>query len=74
MPLRPMNKLIINGNKHKFDFRNQIQPTQVVNNQVGAMIHVVDIAHKWNVFLHELNGNTTFNTMKNCNLVHTKAN
>jgi hypothetical protein len=74
MLLKAMRKIIIDGNKHRFNFKNQTQTTLIVNNQVGAMNHVVDIAHKWNMFLHELNGNTTFNTMKNRNLIYTKAN
>jgi hypothetical protein len=74
MLLKAMRKIIIVGDKHRFDFKNEIQPIQIVNKQVGAMSHVVDITHKWNMFLHELNGNTTFNTMKNHNLIYTKAN
>jgi hypothetical protein len=69
-----MIKIIIDGNKYRFNFRNQIQHVQALNNQVGVMRHAMDTAHKWNMFVHELNGNTTFNTMKNCNLVYTKVN
>jgi len=67
MPLRAMNKIIVDGSKHKFDFRDQIQLVQALNNQVGAMSHVVDTTYKWN-------GNTTFNTMKNHNPICTKTN
>jgi hypothetical protein len=32
MPLRAMNKIIVDGNEHKFDFRNQTQLVQTLNN------------------------------------------
>lgn len=67
MFLTTMNKIIVNGSKHKFDFRDQTQLVQALNNQIGVMSHVVDTIYKWS-------GNTTFNTMKNHNPICTKAN
>jgi hypothetical protein len=32
MLLRAMNKIILDGSKHKFDFRNQTQLVQALNN------------------------------------------
>jgi hypothetical protein len=38
------------------------------------MNHVMNIIHKWNMFLHELGDNTIFHTMKNHNSICTKTN
>jgi hypothetical protein len=74
MPFRTMSKIIIDGSKHRFNFRNQTQRVQTLNYQVGVMKHVMDTAHKWSMFMHELRGNDTFNTMKNYNPICTKIN
>ncbi len=63
MPLNVMNKMIIHRGKQKCDLGDQTQVAQSLNDQVGAMNHIVDTTHKQHMFLHVLNDHTTFHAM-----------